>query len=179
MARISSAYTDKIVFYEKYFNNEYAEFKTYLEEIKSPEATWPIPAIDRFLEMLVSKSKASHNLHWYSYFKAANPCYIDYDYVLKIESLDIDLPMFVKEVYKSKYTIHNDDTLLNLNVRDKKISLRKILLLDKVIQGLMVANQTLLEKVRDSFCYEAKFFGYGYSTKTSMAHCWLPEHQCC
>lgn len=177
MTRLMSAYNDKM----KYMNKKaqlkekpYLQFKEYLQKINSSEATKRTPSINTFLAMIVSGYKVSQNPHWFPYFIAANPCYIQYDYILKVESLNTDLPMFIKNEYMSKYQVSNKSDL-KLHVREK-VGLPTG---DIFIKGFTNTSQTLLEKVWHAFSFEASFFGYEFSSKNNVASCWLPEYQCC
>lgn len=108
--------------------------------------------------MVVSANSASNDKHWNNYFGRSSICFVQYDYILKLETMDIDLPMFLSEVYpnsndsnKIKGVRNGHTTQYDLN---NACSKRR-----KLFKSL---GAELLTKLIAKFKYEALFFGYDF-----------------
>ena len=97
LTRVVSSYRNKIL------NNNTMQsqfFKTYLRSINSAEAAKDYPSLESFIMLLLSDHRHSKNVHWNNFFERTNPCYIDYDYILKLETMQTDLKLLLSNAYK-------------------------------------------------------------------------------
>ena len=178
MDRLVSAYWDKMRGTDKTFNkyayNVVAKYRT------NKTNSDPFPTFEEFVQMIFSKSGLSYNQHWDRFFMKSNPCYIHYDYILKLETMAKDMEMFLSEVYHISQV--NSDIKLNsastLTDTDKNTYSKKL-----GIYGEL--PQELVQKLLSYFKYEHQFFGYSFNEKTFETSCCHPsktassENCCC
>ena len=108
-SRLLSAYNNKIYpkgwYVDKYAEviNEYFEDNTVLERGLS---------IAQFIELLVERTEQFHNPHWTSYYEQCFPCDIQYQQILKLETIQTEFPSLLYHIFGSASNI---DHLPNLN----------------------------------------------------------------
>lgn len=168
--RIISAYNSKVIIHDWLVHNEYKLLKMYLNDVNSPEADKDVPSFSSFLEMLLSDSRAARNEHFLGYFTMVNPCHIDYQYILKMETLDHDLQMFLPQVYTrtDQYKGHGElHVNPALNSENKTSSIRTMVKLNRYED----IDSSLVTKVLNLHKYELLFFGYTFDNNQNMACC--------
>lgn len=138
-----------------------------------------IPTFQGFLTMITSNEGFSNDVHFSPYFKNINPCFMEFDYILKLETQNRDLAMFLSEVYKVK------DASAHLQVHQLSLTVPKNTtpaVNDSVfLKAYKTIPHSLLSQVMQKFKYEMEFFGYHFNVSSAVASCCLNtvETLCC
>lgn len=135
-----------------------------------------IPSFEGFLQMIISGTALSRDPHFQNYFHGVNPCFVDYDYILKLETQDQDLNLFLSNVYK----LHNASFYVNVHANNHTTpkTTANTVRHETYLQKYDEIPDLLLSKVMEKFKYEFEFFGYTFNTNTSTANCGL-QQKCC
>ena len=169
--RLFSGYNNKIV------KSKPSGFRNGLKKyLKMNISLSEIPSFEGFLEMIISDRALSRDPHFQNYFHGANPCFVDYDYILKLETQDQDLNLFLSNVYK----LHNTSFYVNVHVNNLTTPIMTDSAVNHVtyLQKYEEIPDLLRSKVMEKFKYEMEFFGYTFNTYTSTANCGL-QQKCC
>ena len=125
------------------------------------------PTFKEFVKMTLTNSALARNEHWKSYFFKCDPCYVNYDYVLKVETMDHDMRMFLSEVYHDRLSFVSD-TRLNSFKPPSELSDNPYSHKLKLFEDLSAEE---VEKITSKFHYEHEFYGYSFNQKTLHAGC--------
>ena len=156
-SRLLSAYKNKIL--QPLMRN--------LSAVNYTEADKKIPSFKSFLEMLVSEP--THNVHWRSYLDTLSPCQVDYEYILRLETLNTDLKKFLANVYQGyEYKNHSN---IHRNPSSQPKSLINVTTTVTHLEEFQQINSSLLDKVIHMYRYDLLLFGYDFTKDTSMAGC--------
>ena len=170
ISRVISAYKNKILGSHINLFNFKPVFNKCLREIEFSELASEIPSLTGFIEAILSTCKISTNTHWISYFKTSKPCQIEYQYILKQETMQEDLSEFLRLAYKDidyeQYLdIHFNSTPQKNNKTSSCFAVN--------IGEFLGINDTLVARMKEHYKYEGIFFGYNYITEKSIAECGL------
>lgn len=160
--RLVSAYYSKII---EGNDNIHQIFIKYLQDIRSDEQYKRKPNLRSFLEMIVSNHKAATDAHWISYFNTSNPCFIQYEYILRLETLQEDLSNFLFKSYSGiKYKKY-----MNLH---KNPSKNQVIMHNQVIPAELTSlNKTMINMFVKKYKYDFTFFGYSYKLNSPVIAC--------
>ena len=191
MDRLVSAYLDK-VYRDKAFKlfvmriaERYRLKKLMDYQIHTYGQFVTKPSFKEFLRMIVKQdSRLATNEHWDQYFFRCNPCHIDYDYVLKVETMEHDMQMFLSQVYNIRSGV--GETRINSNKQGDSKWQQK-LSTHQHLNPYQRLKKAFARKVNDQFQYENDFFGYSFNSDTKRGECSysLPSalngdlHTCC
>ncbi|XP_011866721.1 PREDICTED: carbohydrate sulfotransferase 9-like isoform X2 [Vollenhovia emeryi] len=152
LERLLSAYRDKL---EHMRNREYY-YKRFGRRIvfkyrKSGNTTSRLePTFAEFLQFIVSEKYFDE--HWTPYYRTCEPCTINYDYILKFETLDRDHNFFIQDANLSEYLYERD---YSQNINPLGATTRKVL--DEYIRGI---SRSLLDEVYKIYENDYKLFNY-------------------
>jgi hypothetical protein len=108
--RLVSGYLDKMhSSISKFPKIQQSIIKQYRKD-NSTNSTYP--TFEEYVAMLLNESdKANMNFHWSPYVHRCGICGINYDFILRIETMQHDMPMFFSSVYSESNPVVQD--LLN------------------------------------------------------------------
>ena len=176
--RLISAYTDKIVtkrpsFYtpvRKYIIQRFREGNITKEEIE--EGT---PSFLEFVKMILSKSKYSEDRHWKPYGERCNPCYLEYQHLIRIESMIPDsIPVLKRldisdtEVLDDHRHVHNEQSTKHRNQQSTK-TITKIQ--PKYLKEFETIPKDLVQQLFQRYKEDFLLFGYQFDYRNKMAVC--------
>ncbi|KAG6452009.1 carbohydrate sulfotransferase 11 isoform X2 [Manduca sexta] len=95
LERLASAYNDKIVHaWPKSFHDKMGRLiiKKYRKTLKKPAPTEKYPVFEEFVSYILDevRAKRSLDMHWTPYTHFCTPCRINFDVILKFETLEDD-----------------------------------------------------------------------------------------
>lgn len=151
LERLLSAYRDKL---EHMQNREYY-YKRFGRRIvlkyrQSGNTTRLEPTFAEFLQFIVSEKYFDE--HWVPYYRTCEPCMVNYDYILKFETLDRDQNFFIQDANLNGY-LYETNYLRNINPLGT--TTRKTL--DEYIKGI---SRSLLDEVYKIYENDYKLFNY-------------------
>ena len=178
MDRLISAYYDKMHGQEAYFKH-IADKIVKRYRPTSTNKCQPLckhPTFEEFVQMLLDKkSEFAFEPHWQSAIVMCNPCLIKYDYILKVETLNQDIDLFLKNAYKKDVFQYIGEKKVNRNresdLTETTDNLHKILLEFNLLSDLQIKK--LIKKYR----YDFEFYGYGFDHLKFTHYCHYTENQ--
>jgi hypothetical protein len=132
-------------------------------------------AFEPFLEMIHLNTDAGFkNAHWATYYDLCQPCHIQYDHVIKLETLSRDM----EGIYDHLRKLNSDDVIPEIT-HDNKVrpsdGIDKLKSINQVYHN--INTETLNGLVR---VYGQDFLLFGYNwDNTSGATCVFKDHDCC
>ena len=151
LQRLVSAYYQRVVYFNK--NN-------------------PMP-FHEFIERKVL-SGGTDDMHWMEYFRSCAFCHLDYDFVLKLETINEDLPEANKHLgIDPNYQFPVDHVNPKFHESDR-ISAYKY---DDILQKFEREHPGLFEKVLQK--YKADMDTFGYVWENHRSGCLYREGHCC
>ena len=153
--RLVSAFTDKIKggifsvpYMKKYLktSNEkrrvnFTEFTTYLSQQYKP---------------------AKVDIHWQKYEDLCQPCSVHYDFILKLETVDVDLPQFLDKIKANRSLIEN------LTVRNTK---RNKTFTGRILEDFADVPKSVASKLYNVYKADFEYFGYSFDFDYHQSVC--------
>ena len=100
VSRFISAYWDKMTMTKGYFNKVLNKQRHTITE-REFNKSWL--TFGEFARMRLDEDwRYQNDPHWTQTHKLCSPCAIQYDYILKLESLDIDIDLFINLLVTAK-----------------------------------------------------------------------------
>ncbi|XP_018353081.1 PREDICTED: carbohydrate sulfotransferase 11-like [Trachymyrmex septentrionalis] len=151
LERLLSAYRDKL---EHMQNREYY-YKRFGRRIvlkyrESGNTTRLEPTFTEFLQFIVNEKYFDE--HWVPYYRTCEPCMINYDYIIKFETLDRDQNFFIQDANLNGYLY---ETNYPRNINPLGTTTRKIL--NEYIKEI---PRSLLNEVYKIYENDYKLFNY-------------------
>ncbi|KYN18134.1 Carbohydrate sulfotransferase 9 [Trachymyrmex cornetzi] len=151
LERLLSAYRDKL---EHMQNREYY-YKRFGRRIvlkyrESGNTTRLEPTFTEFLQFIVNEKYFDE--HWVPYYRTCEPCMMNYDYILKFETLDRDQNFFIQDANLNGYLY---ETNYPRNINPLGTTTRKTL--DEYIKEI---PRSLLNEVYKIYENDYKLFNY-------------------
>ncbi len=153
--RLMSAYKDKfdlhVVFYKWYHKAIYGKFGRKYQTPGKNRIT-----LEQFLQLIrVGYRSNFRNRHWMTYMDLCLPCEVNYDYILKMETLELEnsqepLSLFLNEEQTSVTLPHlNDRRPLEEKLASTSNKFRKL-------------ERDLVEAIMEIYKVDFDLFGYGW-----------------
>ena len=98
-SRLISAYKDKI-YPRGWYVNEYAQT---INGYYGPGTTKTRISTNQFLQLIVRRNSDFDDPHWRTYYKLCFPCDINYDQILKLETIENDHKLITKRIFHSDH----------------------------------------------------------------------------
>jgi hypothetical protein len=184
MDRLRSAYTNKL---EKPGGLNKQVLHTYLElidqhlrlkgRLENNSSFNPMNetiTFQDFIELITNYDGQFSNEHWLSYEETCQPCLIDYDVIMRVETLDTD----VTALYP-RLRYHGDTKpLTHENAREESFNLK----LKTVRKAFEKVQPDIVDRILKIYERDFKMFGYHWNNKKG-ATCELPSDKitktCC
>lgn len=111
--RLLSAFRDKLEDEKKtYYNDKYGKY--IIKWYRLGEENRTVPYFEEFLKYIVHEK--SFDEHWRPYYQECAPCFVKYDYILKMENFANELDYLVENLNNEKVTrIINKNNKDNIN----------------------------------------------------------------
>lgn len=152
--RLLSAYRDKLEHMQdrEYYYKRYGQYITHRYRAKQSNLTNPEPSFIEFLRFIAKEKHFDE--HWIPYVHSCQPCSIDYNFILKFESLTDEYNYFIKENNLQYYINY----ATNARENSSSQGITNDLVAEKYFQDIPV---TLLSKIYK--IYELDFLLFSYS----------------
>ena len=160
LERLASAWYHKFVqrrsYSTHYFQNVYSTFGERMGNLT-------LVPFKNFLEALVStdpdlRLHFSRDKHWQDQFKLCHPCHIKYDYIAKVETMDTDAKVLLKQYGVSQ--------LPEINVADHDINdtneAEKWLSKPNISETLSQLSPAVRRKIKSRVEYDMNILGYSW-----------------
>ena len=165
LERLISAYRDKMQGKDVTFRNAVQEVIARFRRNETDTAEYP--TFREFVQMVLSKGILSINPHWDNYFFDCDVCSVKYDYILKIETMEHDLKMFLSSVYLNEVKYVTEYKLNSfrppVELSDKPFS--------QYLNYFEELSSEEIQGLSSKFQYESNFYGYSFNQKTLHAEC--------
>ena len=115
-------------------------------------------------EEFVKYSLKNRNPHWRAYTRRCGLCSIEYDYILRVESMRRDSKLFLKKHYPELGRLPAYHTSKDFNEQ-------KSLAHSKTLKHYGELKEKHIRMLMESYKYDLKIGGYTYDPKTFEATC--------
>ena len=176
--RLVSAYVDKCVVKAdkvyfpvcKYIIERFREGNVTEEEIEQGT-----PSFLEFVKMILSKSRFSEDIHWKPYGKTCNPCFLDYQHLIRIESMIPDsLPVLKKLNISDPMVLdsfkHNHE-LQSLQHRNQASTHAMTRIQPKYLKEFETIPKDMLQQLYQRYKDDFLLFGYQFDNRSMQATC--------
>ena len=131
-----------------------------------------VPTFEEFAQHVLVTS----NIHWNSYAFRCDPCHINYDYIIRLETLTTDSQLFLGDVYPevSALPTSNSYRIAQSNKTSNDQS--------KTLKEFSELRTSTFNKITDKFQGELQLFGYKFNAQTQEAICAMSinaSYTCC
>ena len=115
-----------------------------------------------------------NNLHWRPYFDKCCHCFIDYDYILRIETMTKDTALVLPNLYPRVLHMPAHHHTRPGALPDKPVVARHLREYDQI-------DADSMSKLLDKYKRDMQLFGYQFDRKTSTALCSFHhlDEKCC
>ena len=166
LERLVSAYRDKMRGGDVTFLRRYVPGIIDMLRTNNTDTSM-YPTFKEFVQMILANMPISSNPHWTTYFFRCDVCHVKYDYILKVETMEHDMKMFLSNVYFSGMKFITDHKLNSFKPTND--------LFDNPYSKHLVEFEELsAEEIRalsSKFQHESDFYGYTFNQKTLYAEC--------
>ena len=166
--RLLSAYRDKMRGGDITFRN--GSFKVVQQFRTNISNNDPYPTFREFVTMLFTNTAIARNPHWDKYFFKCDPCNIEYDYILKVETMEHDMKMFMSEVLPDSLRFVSEPKLNSFGPVSGTIGSPQ----NHLLKAYEVFSAEELQNIYSKYQYEHEFYGYGFNQNTLQATCCDP-----
>ena len=163
--RLVSAYRDKMRGGDVTF---YKGAKQVIDTFrKNKTDTSKYPTFREFVQMVLSNMLMSSNPHWNSYFFKCDVCHVNYDYILKVETMEHDMKMFLSNVYLNEmkyvreYKLNSFKTIGELSENSYS----------KYLKPFEELSTEEIQALMSKYQYEIEMYGYSFNQNTLYADC--------
>ena len=129
----------------------------------------PRLSLNQFLE-LVSDDKKFYDKHWQSYYTLCQPCLIDYDHIIRLETADNDIGIVLDHLNytgsEERLAVSNRHENMKRNTKNK---------LDVVTRQMNLMESDILHGLLKVFRYDFELFGYSWNNVSGAA---FPSKYC-
>ncbi|RLU20365.1 hypothetical protein DMN91_006973 [Ooceraea biroi] len=153
LERLLSAYRDKLEhmqgreYYYKRFGRRIA-----LKYRQSSDSTKLEPTFEEFLRFIANEKYFDE--HWAPYYHTCNPCTVNYDYILKFETLERDQAFFIQDTNLSEY-LYDRNHLRNINPYGATTT-------ETLREYIQEIPQSLLKEIYKVYESDYKLFDYSF-----------------
>lgn len=172
--RLRSAYYNRVVLNTAAFGlKRYNEVIRKYRQDKADKSK--VMKFDEFIKYVLNDPP---NLHWAPYYESSRPCYIKYDYILRLETWQRDLEIFAKEVLK-KSMKELEAGRENLG-RYRHTRSRALARFSKFVPEFRSVSKEDMAKLMEKFGRDFEVFGYSWGNHTT-GYCSIPYEggTCC
>ena len=176
--RLISAYTEKILTNKEGIYTAVRKFiiQRFREgNVTKKEIDEAIPSFLEFVKMILSKSKYSEDRHWKPYGERCNPCYLDYQYLIRIESMIPDsIPVLKRldisdtDVLDYHRQVHNEQSTKH-RIQQSTKTMTKIQ--PRYLKEFETIPKNLIQQLYQRYQEDFLLFGYQFDYKNKMTVC--------
>ena len=176
--RVISAYKNKAHrtrFWNGKINDLYEDIRNYtVTTFKHPNLTAQqrneyVPTFPEFVDFSLYRD----DKHWRSYQYFCDPCQVQYDYILRLETMQRDSEVFMSEVYPAAgpIPVSNPSQAKN-NSSPDWVS-------PKTLEMFSQLSEETLQKLYKKYAFDLEFYGYSLNWETFSAECKFGDINCC
>ncbi|ELU07795.1 hypothetical protein CAPTEDRAFT_221358 [Capitella teleta] len=154
ITRLLSAYKDK--FYDTTFLPKISRHivKNYRQKHKNAERDSSLhpqrPTWVEFADFVGTEYSNVSERHWKTVMELCSPCLIGYDAILKLETLERDVPVVIKHISQHKMVISHENESRGVEGKDSQSYLREL-------------SQSVIEKLQNVYRHDLDLFGYRFN----------------
>ena len=176
--RVISAYKNKAHrtrFWNGKMNDLYEDIRNYtVTTFKHPNLTAQqrgeyVPTFPEFVDFSLYRD----DKHWRSYQHFCDPCQVQYDYILRLETMQRDSEVFMSEVYPAAGPIPVS------NPSQTKDNSSTDWVSPKTLEMFSQLSEETLKKLYNKYAFDLEFYGYSFNRETFAAECKFGDINCC
>ena len=133
----------------------------------------PVGSFRQFVKDMVLGNV--HNVHYTELQHLCSPCAVDFDYVIKAENIDHEMPEFMQAT--GLKTEKKLDTIERVLVEWKENQTKAIARYDKQLRELESKHPDMFAAVLQKYDLDMRMFGYTWANHSTG--CYYPESGCC
>ena len=165
--RLRSAFQNKIV------NNWYLPRETHKKAIHKYRINKEDKSVKMNFEEFISAliDWMPYEKHWTSFEPACHPCAVDFDYILRLETLERDLKLFTTCALHTTYDkVYHDGT--NRGQYHETSDVVKTNHYDKYVPDTKLLDDDLYKRLLDiGYGRDMEMFGYSFNRNSSQGYC--------
>ena len=165
--RLRSTYYDKFVYNHFIPNTRYTKGLRKYRVDKND--THSHMHFDEFIKFILYDYQ--RELHWAAYNRLCNPCMIQYDYVIRLETFEADLDILARQVYNKTV---NQLYLPKFNAGENKAAPKRKS--SDMLPEYGKVGKAEWTRLMNRYGDDMEMFGYGFDRKNSKTFC---ESGCC
>ena len=124
-------------------------------------------------EEFIAYTLSVEDEHWNSLEIFCEPCRIDYDYILRVETMERDSQVLMSDLYPEEVQLPFTNTK-----RKRKNNVSSERIQPKTLDIFSQLSQETLQKLMKKYAWDLEFYGYSFNT-TFQAECKFSENNCC
>ena len=164
--------------YRGEFSSEHVKFREYAfahfnhSNLNATERANYIVTFEEFIHF--SLFGEPDNLHWIEILHLCDPCNIDFDYIMRIETFKRDSGILMKKLYPKAGPIPgiNVEKIVNNKYGPNWVE-------PKTLDIFAQLPEETLRKIYQKYALDLEFFGYSFDSKTYRTDCRLNDKNCC
>ena len=127
-------------------------------------------------EEFVAYTLSVDDLHWNSLEKFCEPCRFDYQYILRVETMERDSQVLMSDLYPDAGPIPVANA-----ARKKSNSAFSAsqLIQPKTLDIFSQLPRKTLKKLMKKYAWDLEFYGYSFNTTSFEIKCNFTKHNCC
>lgn len=167
--RLVSAYKNKADI-TRHSDVLYIEIKAYFQHNLTREQLKNfIPSFQEFVDFALHYD----DKHWRSFQYFCNPCHVNFDYILRLETFERDSKILMKDIFPEAGPVpHANPTQNDTNTFQGIVK-------PKVLEMLAQLSKETLDKLYEKYAFDLEFYGYSFNRETLEAACGFEKYACC
>ena len=167
ISRFISAYWDKMTMTKGVHSKVQ---RSVLKQQRHTITEWELknswPTFREFAKMRLDDGcRYQNERHWTQEHKVCSPCAIQYDYILKLESLDVDIDLFINLLVTAKIPEEHLQFLVGVKNRNRHTVKNESFALE-----MKNLTQTETNSITELYNFDMELFGYDFDTETGRMY---------
>ena len=177
--RLVSAYLNKAFPWRKYdgtMHNYYRKIQAFALKLFKHKFLTPFQRewYNATFKEFVYYTLSYNDRHWDSLKTFCGPCHVNYDYILRVETMERDSQVLMSDLYPDEGPLPLTNTKRK---RKNNVSFERIQ--PKTLDIFSQLSQETLQKLMKKYAWDLEFYGYSFNTTTFQAECKFSENNCC
>ena len=142
------------------------------KNLTSYQRQWYNATFNEFIQYVLSHNDP----HWASLNQFCDLCHINYDYILRVETMERDSQVLMSDLYPDAGPIPVANAARK---KSNSVSSTSQLIQPKTLNIFSQLSQKTLKKLMKKYAWDLEFYGYSFNTTTFKADCNFKDHNCC
>ena len=140
------------------------------------------PTFAEFIHALTTRKIDTRNNHWIPFAQFCNPCAVDFDYLLRIESLNYDAQPIMDQLGVNADHVIEKGYATNKRLRYKDPALvidKTAYVVLKRLDPFKDVPKSDMDLLRKMYALDLKLYGYTFDADSLKPGCTFGDNHCC